>query len=199
MTDVARLTYQTGFGNELQSEAEAGALPHGRNSPQQPALGLVSELISGTTFTAPRALNRRTYVFRAMPSVVHGRYQPTEVKTFATPPFTQPPNPNQMRWDPFEIPAGDQDFVDGMLTICGNGSPDAQSGTALHVYRATVPMRADHGERGRSSGALARPVYPGRDAPDVDVQRWRSHDQGVPVAGWHRQGRELGIGRPGDR
>ena len=106
MTDVGRLTYQTGFGNELQSEAEAGALPHGRNSPQQPALGLVSELISGTTFTAPRALNRRTYVFRAMPSVVHGRYQPAEVKTFATPPFTQPPNPNQMRWDPFEIPAG---------------------------------------------------------------------------------------------
>jgi homogentisate 1,2-dioxygenase len=140
MADVARLTYQTGFGNELQSEAEAGALPHGRNSPQQPALGLVSELISGTTFTAPRALNRRTYVFRAMPSVVHGRYQPAEVKAFATPPFTQPPNPNQMRWDPFEIPAGDQDFVDGMLTICGNGSPDAQSGTALHVYRATAPM-----------------------------------------------------------
>src|SRR6201995_1980895 len=100
LTDVARLTYQTGLGNELQSEAEAGVLPHGRNSPQQPALGLVSELISGTTFTAPRPLNRRTYVFRAVPSVVHGPYQPAEARPFATPPFAQPPNPNQMGWDP---------------------------------------------------------------------------------------------------
>jgi AcrR family transcriptional regulator len=140
MTDCEKLTYQAGFGNELESEAEPGILPHGRNSPQQPARGLVSELISGTTFTAPRSLNRRTYVFRAMPSVMHGRYRPAEVKTFATPPFTQPPNPNQMRWDPFEIPAGPQDFVDGILTICGNGSPNSQSGTALHVYRATASM-----------------------------------------------------------
>ena len=76
MGDVSQLTYQSGFGNELESEAEPGILPHGRNSPQRPARGLVSELISGTTFTAPRSLNRRTYVFRAMPSVVHGRYRP---------------------------------------------------------------------------------------------------------------------------
>jgi homogentisate 1,2-dioxygenase len=140
MTDTGSLTYQIGFGNELESEAEPGILPRGRNSPQRPAQGLVSELISGTTFTAPRSLNRRTYVFRAMPSVIHGRYQPAESKTFATPPFTSPPNPNQMRWDPFDVPDTEQDFVDGMFTICGNGSPNGQSGTALHIYRATAPM-----------------------------------------------------------
>jgi len=27
-----------------------------------------------------------------------------------------------------------------MLTICGNGSPQAQSGAAVHIYRATAPM-----------------------------------------------------------
>src|ERR1700691_3328434 len=96
MGDAGQLTYQTGFGNELQSEAEPGVPPHGRNSPQQPALGLVSELISGTTFTAPRTLNRHPYVFRAMPSVVHGRVWPAGVNSVATPPFAQPPNPNQM-------------------------------------------------------------------------------------------------------
>ncbi len=31
MTGAGRLTYQTGFGNELESEAEPGVLPHGRN------------------------------------------------------------------------------------------------------------------------------------------------------------------------
>jgi homogentisate 1,2-dioxygenase len=140
MTDIGPLTYQTGFGNEMESEAEPGILPRGRNSPQRPARGLVSELISGTTFTAPRSLNRRTYVFRAMPSVIHGRFAQAESKTFATPPFTAPPDPNQMRWDPLQVPDTEQDFVDGMFTICGNGSPNAQSGTALHIYRATAPM-----------------------------------------------------------
>src|ERR1700691_1549476 len=100
MGDLSELSYQSGFGNEMESEAEPGILPRGRTSPQRPARGLVSELISGTTFTAPRSLNRRTYVFRAMPSVVHGRYRPVAAKAFATPPFARP-NPNQMRWDPF--------------------------------------------------------------------------------------------------
>jgi homogentisate 1,2-dioxygenase len=45
-----------------------------------------------------------------------------------------------MRWDPFGVPDTEQDFVDGMFTICGNGSPNGQSGTALHIYRATAPM-----------------------------------------------------------
>jgi homogentisate 1,2-dioxygenase len=136
----ASLTYQSGFGNELESEAEAGVLPRGRNSPQRPAFGLISELVSGTTFTAPRGLNRRTYLFRARPSVEHGRFRRIDSGSFVTPPFAQPPDPNQMRWDPFELPDGDQDFVAGMSTICGNGSPAAQSGTALHIYRATAPM-----------------------------------------------------------
>ena len=58
------LFYQSGFGNQFSSEAVAGALPQGRNSPQQAPLGLVAELISGSAFTAPRHLNQRTWVYR---------------------------------------------------------------------------------------------------------------------------------------
>ncbi len=35
-----RLQYLHGFGNQFSSEAVAGALPEGRNSPQRPPLGL---------------------------------------------------------------------------------------------------------------------------------------------------------------
>ena len=45
--------YQSGFGNEFATEAVAGALPQGRNSPQRVAHGLYAEQISGTAFTAP--------------------------------------------------------------------------------------------------------------------------------------------------
>ena len=61
-------TYQRGFGNEFVSEAVPGALPAGRNSPQRAPLGLYAEQLSGTAFTQPRAVNRRTWVYRIMPS-----------------------------------------------------------------------------------------------------------------------------------
>ena len=52
--------YQSGFGNGFASEAMPGALPAGQNSPQEAPYGLYAEQLSGSAFTAPRALNRRT-------------------------------------------------------------------------------------------------------------------------------------------
>ena len=66
--------YQPGFGNEFVSEAVPGALPEGRNSPQRAPLGLYAEQLSGTAFTQPRAANRRTWVYRIMPSAAHPRF-----------------------------------------------------------------------------------------------------------------------------
>src|SRR5215471_13251533 len=68
------LDYQSGFGNHFATEAVPGALPVGRNSPQRPPHGLYAELISGTSFTAPRRDNRRTWTYRIQPSVVHRPY-----------------------------------------------------------------------------------------------------------------------------
>jgi len=64
------LVYQSGFGNQFETEAVKGALPHGRNSPQRHPLGLYTELLSGTAFTAPRADNRRTWLYRIRPSAM---------------------------------------------------------------------------------------------------------------------------------
>src|SRR5262245_44369413 len=60
--DWTGLSYQPGFANEHESEAVAGALPRGRNSPQAHDLGLYTEQINATAFTAPRADNRRSWV-----------------------------------------------------------------------------------------------------------------------------------------
>ena len=48
--------YFSGFGNEFATEAVDGALPGGRNSPQQAPLGLYAEQLSGTAFTQPRGV-----------------------------------------------------------------------------------------------------------------------------------------------
>ena len=72
----ADLEYQSGFGNHFETEAVAGALPVGRNSPQKVAFGLYAEQISGTAFTAPRHENRRSWLYRLRPSVEHPPFTP---------------------------------------------------------------------------------------------------------------------------
>ena len=135
------LRYQSGFGNEFASEAVAGALPEGRNSPQRVPFCLYTELISGTAFTAPRSENRRTWLYRRQPSAVTGSYHPYEQPfwtTGAAGGVAAPPDP--LRWSPFEIPDEPSDFVDGMRTLMANGDADAQTGMATHVYLANCSM-----------------------------------------------------------
>src|SRR5690606_17571321 len=72
---VAELNYQTGFGNEFATEALPGTLPQGQNAPQKVAHGLYAELWTGTPFTAPRASNRRSWVYRITPSAKHGPFR----------------------------------------------------------------------------------------------------------------------------
>ena len=69
--EKASFGYQSGFGNEFASEAVEAVLPRGQNSPQSVAHGLYAEQLSGTAFTAPRGLNRRTWLYRMRPSVAH--------------------------------------------------------------------------------------------------------------------------------
>ena len=135
------LQYQSGFGNEFATEAVAGALPKGQNAPQKSTLGLYTEQFSGTPFTAPRAANRRTWTYRIRPSVTHKPFEPAESKLIRSGPFTEVPTPpNQMRWDPIPMPSEKTDFVDGIITLGGNGDPALQTGVAIHVYAANASM-----------------------------------------------------------
>src|SRR5258708_37322576 len=93
--DSAELTYQSGFGNSFASEALPGALPIGQNSPQRCPYGLYAEQLSGTSFTAPRALNRRSWLYRILPSVQHGPFTRIDGRDWITTfgPAPAPPRP----------------------------------------------------------------------------------------------------------
>ena len=135
------LTYQSGFGNEFATEAVAGALPVGRNSPQKVAHGLYAELLSGSAFTAPRHENRRSWLYRRQPSVMVGGYAPfvqALLKTGAKEGVNAPPDP--MRWNPVAIPEAPADFIEGLRTVVVNGDADAQTGIAAHLYLVNRSM-----------------------------------------------------------
>jgi homogentisate 1,2-dioxygenase len=132
--------YMSGFGNEFATEALPGALPQHRNSPQRVAYGLYAEQLSGTAFSAPRSHNRRSWLYRIRPAAMHGEFEQigngrivSQFGRVAVP-------PNQMRWDPLPMPAAPTDFIDGWVTMGGNGSPETMGGCAIHLYAANQPM-----------------------------------------------------------
>jgi homogentisate 1,2-dioxygenase len=135
------LKYFSGFGNEVATEAVAGALPEGQNSPQKVPLGLYTEQLSGTAFTMPRGENRRTWAYRLRPSVVHQPYTPLPQGMVRSTPFDEVPTPpNQLRWSPLPIPAEPTDFAQGITTLAGNGNAYMHSGVAIHLYVANRSM-----------------------------------------------------------
>jgi homogentisate 1,2-dioxygenase len=137
----SELQYQIGFGNEHATEALPGALPVGQSNPRKPPLGLYTEEINGTPFTAPRGQNRRSWTYRIRPSAAHKPFRQIAPGLIRSAPFDETPaTPNQLRWRPLPIPKEPTDFVQGIVTIGGNGDPALQTGAAMHVYAANRSM-----------------------------------------------------------
>ncbi|SNS06815.1 homogentisate 1,2-dioxygenase [Sphingomonas laterariae] len=133
--------YLTGFGNHCSSEAVPGALPQGRNSPQRPAFGLYAEQLSGTAFTAPRAQNLRSWLYRLRPSGGHGSYAPYDgAPGFQVDAEGEPLAPNRFRWSPLAMDDVDADLIDGLTRMASNRDPGAMDGVTVHIYRANRDM-----------------------------------------------------------
>lgn len=130
--------YMTGFANEWATEAIAGALPVGRNSPQVAPLGLYAEQLSGTAFTAPRHSNRRSWLYRIRPGAMHEPFAAMQLplwKSHVNGGFDEVPTPpNQLRWDPLPMPAEPRDFIEGMVSMAGNAA------CGIHLYAANRSM-----------------------------------------------------------
>ncbi len=133
--------YMTGFGGHFETESVEGALPKGRNSPQRPPFGLYAEQLSGTSFTAPRPDNRRSWLYRMRPTADHRPFERYDgASLFGAAAGDAPLAPNRLRWDPpSDLPA-DADFVDGLVTMLHARRPDDLEGVGVHLYRATRSM-----------------------------------------------------------
>ncbi len=138
--------YMPGFGNDFETEAEEGALPIGQNSPQRCPYGLYAEQLSGTPFTAPRASNERTWLYRMRPTVQHI----SDMARVELPHFRSAPTPDEsglplapMRWDPAPIPEDAGTWITGIRTISTGGDVLTQVGYAIHTYAVTESMETE--------------------------------------------------------
>ncbi|MDR2012519.1 MAG: homogentisate 1,2-dioxygenase [Rhodanobacter sp.] len=129
------LHYQSGFGNEFATEAIPGTLPIAQNSPQRAAHGLYAEQISGTAFTAPRCANRRSWMYRIRPAVVHQPFAVQPEGRFHNRFGEAPATPNQLRWSPQAMPTQPVDLIEGLTTLAGNAY------IGINVYTANRSMQ----------------------------------------------------------
>jgi homogentisate 1,2-dioxygenase len=135
--------YMPGFGNDFETEALPGALPHGQNSPQRCAYGLYAEQLSGSPFTAPRGINERSWLYRMRPSVRHtGRFAKTSMPFWKTAPCLDDHDLSigQLRWGPPPMPNEATTFVSGIRTMTTAGDVNTQAGMAASVYLVNASM-----------------------------------------------------------
>ena len=138
--------YMSGFGNGFETEALPGALPMGRNSPQRCPYGLYAEQLSGSPFTAPKAANERSWLYRIRPTVGHwGRFDPVEDGDWRTAPDRAVDTPlAPLRWDPLPYPDAPTTFIEGVRTITTAGDAESRAGMGVHIYLATRSMRDEY-------------------------------------------------------
>merc|ERR1711962_1452946 len=77
-----------------------------------------------------------------LPSAKHSPFTPIFHSLITTDWNQQHPNPNQMRWKPFDLPKPGEkiDWVEGLRTVAGAGDPKTRHGLAIHVYTCNVSM-----------------------------------------------------------
>lgn len=80
-----------------------------------------------------------SWLYRLKPSVGHEDFKPYTGNSLlsAKELFHLP---NQLRWDPFELPGNNVDFVDGLVLIASAGSPALRNGLNVLNYSFNSPM-----------------------------------------------------------
>jgi len=137
---VAPPAARGGLGGFHESESLPGALPREQNSPLVVPYGLYAEQVNATGFVAPRAQNRRSWLYRIRPSAEQGPNEPRAHATLAGDFTGEPAELNLSAWSPTPLPGAPADFVDGLITVGGAGSPRLRRGYAVHVYAANRGM-----------------------------------------------------------
>jgi len=80
-----------------------------------------------------------SWLYRIKPSVTHEPFHPREptnqrlVSDFSSTSAASV-TPTQLRWKPHPLPEAELNFIDGLYTICGAGSPFLRHGYAVHMY-----------------------------------------------------------------
>ena len=115
-----------------------------RTHRRQVAFGLYAEQLSGSAFTAPRAENLRSWLYRLRPSAMHRPFRARGRQAACAPRRCR--EARDVAQSPALVAAADArrptDFVDGLATYATCGESRTQHGAGIHAYCANRSMEA---------------------------------------------------------
>lgn len=142
------MSYLSGFRNYHSTEALAGVLPIGQNSPQRCAFGLYAEQISGSAFTAPQGHNLRSWMYRIRPSVAHRA--DGDLVEFVNWVSRSDDSNTQIAFDPLRwnpLAAVEGHWVESVRTLTIAGSASSQIGMSASIatlHEQQQPVLQNH-------------------------------------------------------
>ncbi|KAL5339045.1 Homogentisate 1,2-dioxygenase [Aspergillus crustosus] len=137
---IMRLFYRDYSHSVIIGEAIKDALPRPQSLPQRHTLGLYPERISGTSFTAKRAVNKQTFLYRILPSTAQSGWtrvpdHPLNHRLHSQLNFV----PDQLIWPPLRV-RKDKTFLAGLQLIGGAGDPTTKNGMAYYFFTCRISM-----------------------------------------------------------
>ena len=128
-----------GLFNHFETEAIPGVLPKTQNSPQRVEHGLYAEQLSGTSFTTPRHLNLKSWLYRLRPSTLHSAQSAVSYPLFRTAPDPEGVvHPEQFRWNAPPLPSKKVNWLQSLITLTTAGDAGAGRGCAVHQFFASA-------------------------------------------------------------
>ncbi|KAL4928604.1 RmlC-like cupin domain-containing protein [Aspergillus undulatus] len=136
---VDPFTYHAGLNSYHESESIKNALPKPQSLPQRHSLGLYPERISGTSFTAKRAVSKQTFLYRILPSTAQSGWTRLPDHPLTYRPADLNFVPDQVIWPPVEVKE-DKTFLDGIIMIGSAGDPTIKNGVAYYFFSCGISM-----------------------------------------------------------
>lgn len=104
-------------------------------------MGLYHERISGTSFTAKRAVNKQTFLYRIYPSTAQSAWTPVPDHPLNQRPFQELHYlPNKFVWPPLDVDGVKSNFLEGMRLLGGAGDPTVKNGVAYYLFTCGSDM-----------------------------------------------------------
>ena len=126
-----KFIYNNGFNNTFQTEALPNSLPLHQNNPLYTPHNLYAEQISGTVFTTPRHLNKRTWMCRCLPSCASTNKCEKCKDYFGNDESYYDPNP--IRW--FPQTSYETSFIHSIKKyVTSDTNPSTKNGLSIYLY-----------------------------------------------------------------
>ncbi|KAF7193632.1 Homogentisate 1,2-dioxygenase [Pseudocercospora fuligena] len=133
------LQYLKGLNSYHETEVTPGIIPSASTYEQNSQFGIYPERLSGSSFILQRSQQKQAFLYRLLPSTLHGKYRKVPNHALDKPGYDS--GPVASAWAPLPMAEVESnDLLTGMKHIGGAGDPTLKNGVAIYAFTAGKSM-----------------------------------------------------------